>query len=362
MSNIFIVPKKGGGPRLVINLKGLNGCTAYHHFKMEDLSLLKNMLSQGDWMGKLDLKDAYFTIPIHRDHWRYIRFRWKGTMFQLTCLPFGLSQTPRAFIKVLKPVIAYLRRQGIRILTYLDDSLVMDITQEGLSRSIRKVRDLFQSLGFLINTKKSQFSPVQELKFLGVVVNSRDMTLKVPEDKLKNILDIINRMLRRTVVSIRDLAQIIGKLQSCKQSVHPAPLHYRALQRQKIKALAKMKDYSAKIVLDQDSRADLNWWLIHFRTVNPCPIRPAPPLLNNRIRCCKHCGLGDPDGESIDSGSVVKGGKSSTHKCSRAKSWLPSPTSICREPQGLLCPSKDGQHYCSSVCEQPRGTPRPCVP
>ena len=279
VSNIFIVPKKGGGARPVINLKGLNGSTAYHHFKMEDLSLLKNMLSLGDWMGKLDLKDAYFTIPIHRDHWRYLRFRLKGSMYEFTCLPFGLSQSPRVFTKVLKPVIAFLRRQGIRILTYLDDSLVLSRTQDGLSQSMKRVEDLLQSLGFLINYKKSQFVPVQELEFLGVTIDSRNMTLKVPEDKLINILEVINTLLRKTSVSIRDLAQIIGKLQSCKLAVLAAPLHYRALQRQKIRELAVLKDYSAKIILDQESRTDLNWWLVHFRVVNPCPIRMSQPSM-----------------------------------------------------------------------------------
>ncbi|PFX22486.1 hypothetical protein AWC38_SpisGene13004 [Stylophora pistillata] len=42
VSNIYLhCPKKGGGTRPVMNLKGLNVLTAYHHFKMEDLSLLK---------------------------------------------------------------------------------------------------------------------------------------------------------------------------------------------------------------------------------------------------------------------------------------------------------------------------------
>lgn len=155
ISNIFIVPKKGGGLRPVINVKGLNGCTAYHHFKMEDLSLLKNTLAQGDWMGKLDLRDAYFTIPIHQDHCKYLQFKWRDTLCQFTCLPFVLSQSPRVFTKVLRPVIAHLRRKGIRMLIYLDDSLIMNRAKKGLSGDIQVVRDLLQSLGFLIRNPNS---------------------------------------------------------------------------------------------------------------------------------------------------------------------------------------------------------------
>ena len=37
ISNIFIRPKKDGGHRLILNLKGLNQFVTYHHFKMETL-------------------------------------------------------------------------------------------------------------------------------------------------------------------------------------------------------------------------------------------------------------------------------------------------------------------------------------
>lgn len=108
-------------------------------------------------------------------------------------------------------------------------------------------------------------------------MNSKHMTLKIPEDKVINILNTITALLKRQSVSIRDLAQIIGKLQSCKLAVLPAPLHYRALQRQKINSLARLIDYNANIILDQDSCSDLRWWLTHFRANNGCPIGTSQP-------------------------------------------------------------------------------------
>ena len=63
-SSIFMVPKKDGGQRPVINLKRLNYHVKSEHFKMESLHTVKSLLQKEDWMTKIDLKDAFFMVPI----------------------------------------------------------------------------------------------------------------------------------------------------------------------------------------------------------------------------------------------------------------------------------------------------------
>ena len=68
LSQLFPVPKKDGGMRPIINLKRLNSFVQTVHFKMEGIHLLKDTLKTGDWMTKVDLKDAYFMISIASHH------------------------------------------------------------------------------------------------------------------------------------------------------------------------------------------------------------------------------------------------------------------------------------------------------
>ena len=68
-SILFLVSKKGEGQRPVINLKALNSFVQTVHFKMEGIHTLRD---QEDWLAKVDLKDAYFAIPIHTSHHKYI--------------------------------------------------------------------------------------------------------------------------------------------------------------------------------------------------------------------------------------------------------------------------------------------------
>ena len=46
---------------------------------------------------------------------------------------------------------------------------------------------LLQELGFVINLKKSVMTPSQEMEFLGMVINSKEMTISLPEEKLQKV-------------------------------------------------------------------------------------------------------------------------------------------------------------------------------
>ena len=65
-SRMFIVPKKNGKLRPIIDLSPLNEYIAVPKFKMLTTRLLSCVLPQGHWAASLDLKDAYFHIPMSR--------------------------------------------------------------------------------------------------------------------------------------------------------------------------------------------------------------------------------------------------------------------------------------------------------
>ena len=114
--NTLLVEKgQGTGEfRPVINLKVLNRFLPKKKFKLEGLHTARSLLRKGDYMMKLDLKDAYYVVPIHPESRKYLRFRFKGTTYEFRCLPFGLSLALRVFTRILHPIVAKLRSEGIR--------------------------------------------------------------------------------------------------------------------------------------------------------------------------------------------------------------------------------------------------------
>ena len=63
-SCLFLVDKRDGGSRSVIDLSILNTYLEPMKFKTETTSSIVAALRQGEWTMSIDLKDAYFHIPV----------------------------------------------------------------------------------------------------------------------------------------------------------------------------------------------------------------------------------------------------------------------------------------------------------
>ena len=102
---------------------------------------------------------------------------------------------------------------------------------------------LLESLGFTTNVAKSQLSPSQQIKFLGFQVDSKRMKLLLPEEKVQNIIHICQEALTQGRVSIRQLSQLLGKLNAASQAIPSASVRYRQLQQLKILSLRRSRSY-----------------------------------------------------------------------------------------------------------------------
>ena len=96
-SHAFLVPKKSGGWRPVIDLSFLNSFLEIPYFTMESAQSIQRSLPRGAWVTSIDLVDAYFHIAIHRGYRKFLRFQTQDTIYQFRALPFGLSPAPWVF-------------------------------------------------------------------------------------------------------------------------------------------------------------------------------------------------------------------------------------------------------------------------
>ena len=105
-NRLFLVEKATGGWRPVIDLSHLNDFVQLMPFKMETVASVLLSVREGDFLASLDLKDAYFQIPIHGSSRKLLRFMSEGTVYQFKALCFGLSTAPQVFTRVFAAVSA----------------------------------------------------------------------------------------------------------------------------------------------------------------------------------------------------------------------------------------------------------------
>ena len=145
-------------------------------------------------------------------------------------------------------------------IAYLDGFLIMEETRQLALQHAATTLNLLEGLGFVVNYPKSLLIPSQEIEFLGYIVNSLNLSLSLPKDKIKKVRQSCQKLLDNPVIIVRKLAKFLGLLSASIQAVFPAPLHYRYLQHAKNSVLKQQKSYEALVNLDPEAVQEVQWW------------------------------------------------------------------------------------------------------
>jgi len=194
---------------LILNLKGLNSYIEYNHFKMESIQNVIDSIEEGSYMASVDLKDAFFSVPINRDHQKYLKFRHKDKLYKFIAMPNGYGPAMRVFTKILKVLFSFLRKNRNISVVYVDDTYLQGQSFYECERNVWDTVNMLKMLGFTIHVEKSCLTR-QEIQFLGFVFNSVTMTIFLSDTKKENILKLISRILDKNNYTIREIASMLG--------------------------------------------------------------------------------------------------------------------------------------------------------
>ncbi|KZS06633.1 Uncharacterized protein APZ42_029853 [Daphnia magna] len=184
-------------------------------------------------------------VGVREPFCKFLRFSWNGRIFEFRCMAFGLAPAPRVFTKLMKVVMAGLRKREIRLVIYLDDLLFFSSTREGALSDLSLAISLLESLGFIIKWVKSVAIPTQIIQYLGIVA------------------------LEANTVSLRIIASVLGNFNRGIPTIPFAQSHYRSMQRFYISESKKAHgNLSVRHVLPLAARVDLEWWLANLASVN----------------------------------------------------------------------------------------------
>ena len=280
-SRMFVVPKATGGWRPVIDLSPFNRAVDTTKFRMETPRTVLEALLPGDWFVAIDLKDAYFQIPMHQRSRKYLRFVWQGQIYQFRALCFGLSTAPQVFTRIMAPISILAHKKGFRLHRYLDDWLLAAPSQTKVLEARDWLLNTCKTLGLLVNWEKSELKPTQSIQYLGMLIDSVKSQVYPSESRIQRLRALLQSFLMTEAPPAIVWLKVLGHMVSLEKLVPQARIHMRAIQWHLKERWSPITDpKTMQVQPSAEVLLDLVWWLNEDNLRLGIPLTsPTPDIL-----------------------------------------------------------------------------------
>ena len=262
------VPKSKGGYRTITDCSrpessSVNSCSGSlaPKFKFKSIDDVVDQLSEGAFMAVIDIKSAYRAVPINPDHWTYQGFRWGEEGDEKTYIDhrmcFGVRTGPYYFNLISNFIYETASAlYDIRMVNYLDDFIVICDSRESCLEAQSLLVKFVRSLGFHISWQKVT-PPANTVQYLGIIVDSIRMELRMPNDKLEKLRSLLRKHNAAKFITKRDLESLTGLLAHCSHCVKGGCTFCRRLY-DLYKLMVNKDLHRARIT--NIVREDIRWW------------------------------------------------------------------------------------------------------
>ena len=235
-----------GAPRLVINgTPWGEQVEPPAKFAHEDLRQLASTLERGAWCTKFDIRRMFLCLPVAPESQPWLCVRWGGSLYTWCGLPLGLTHSPLAAHRFVRPAVRLLRRAGVKLCQYVDDALVFSDSPASATHSASAYAQVFARLGWLLHPRKCVVEPTQQVQFLGFVLHTQHpscsyapvvtMTSARRWSIVRAAKELARAARKGKEVRVRALASLVGAVVSTMAAFLPA----QALTRATTKLLAR---------------------------------------------------------------------------------------------------------------------------
>ena len=280
--------------RLVVDCRLLNPFVQKRKIKLEDLSILPNLVSQGDYMSTDDLEKGYWQVKLNPLHRKYIGVSLDGKYYVANVLILGITDAVFCFTKLVRPIVRYLRARGVPAAAYIDDFFTSSQPFALAHKNRNFLLFVLTKCGWLVNIPK-HLPILQKKIFLGLLVNSITMEYEIPEAKLDAFLLLLEDIESLSNMPVRLLAKFLGTLNSFSRALgQVVRLMTRALYSCLKPAYTSSKKWNSSTSLTDTAREELSFWKLNIAKLNGFAICPVTPS----VTTCEVI-AGDASGEGL---------------------------------------------------------------
>ena len=197
-SPIFLVGKKDGSKRLVVDLRAVNQLVAPKLVQLPKVNeLIDDVTSlKPKFLNICDLRSGFWQVKIRKESRPLTSFTApSGRRYQYCVCPFGLNISPAAMLYILTSIFAGKGKKS-GIFLYMDDLLSVGSTWGENLKNLRVMLQTLRENQLTCNPTKCQFG-FNEIEYLGFRVSADG--IKISERKIKAIKGIMPPTNRRSL-------------------------------------------------------------------------------------------------------------------------------------------------------------------
>lgn len=215
-------------------------------------------------MCKVDLQDAYKQIWVRPTDWKYLGSSWTNengvTEYYIDhVLPFGLRSSANLFDLFAQGLEFCIQLAGTtNSCHYLDD--IFSCGKAGTTEcqdNLEKMLCVCNETGLKVNPAKVE-GPSTILEFLGIIIDSELMELRMSQTRVDDIKKELQKWLSKKWGTKRELLSIIGKLVFLTRVIKSGNIFLRRLYNMS----TKVKCLHHKVKLTAEATRDIIWWLL----------------------------------------------------------------------------------------------------
>lgn len=191
-----------------------------------------------------------------KKHRKELWFKHNGKLYDILALTYSL------FTKLLKPAVTKLRGEGILLIGYIDDIILIAENHITLKDHIQKNIGLLKSSCFTIHTDTSMLIRNQRAVFLRFMLDTVAMTVNMTDAKTDKVKSAIQALLNQNQPKIWDVLFVVGLMVSNFSGVRYRPLYYRTLKKEKTDMLkSNGGNLDKTMFISWQAQVDLHWCL-----------------------------------------------------------------------------------------------------
>ena len=149
---------------------------------MDSIQNVLNVVKKDAFMPSIDLKDVFYSVPVAEHHQKCLK-PFSNEYLKFKYIPNGYGPAMRIFIKITKVQFSVLRMQGHTSVVYVDNSYLQGDSYESCLKNVNDTIIMLRLWDFTTDPEKPALKPTETLIYIGFITNSKDMTLKLTEEK-----------------------------------------------------------------------------------------------------------------------------------------------------------------------------------